>query len=291
MKTTQSIKALACTAMCFTLFQPAYADFKSDARKVFAENASSVFGLRGLLEVTVTMNGQQAGNQERPLWSNAAVIDEGLLVVAYKSLKPAVGTNLGNRPGLEIETELSELKLIDDSGEEYDAKLVLHDEVLGVAFIALDPAGENAADFSAKALDFSQDGEFQHLQELIGIARMPENMRFQAQVKTGEVTAIVERPRKLVHVTGISPSSPVFDQKGHVVGLIVVPKTKEGESPVPLLLPSKYIRNLVAQAKEKQAALADADAEGDNEPAEEEAKDGPATPEGEVKPSEEPAAE
>ncbi len=270
MKTTRFIKTLACTAMCFTLFQPAQADFTSDARKVFADNAPSVFGLRGLLEITVTMNGQQAGSQERPLWSNAAVIDEGLLVVAYKSLKPDVGTNAGNRPGLEIETELSELKLIDESGEEFDAKLVLHDEVLGVAFIALDPDGGNAGDFSAKALDLSQDAEIQHLQELVGIGRMPENMRFQAQVKKGTVTAIVERPRKLVHVSGLSPSSPVFNQSGQMVGVVVVPKTKEGESPVPLLLPSKYVRNLVAQAKEKQAALAEG---GDEEAPEEEGED------------------
>jgi hypothetical protein len=185
---------------------------------------------------------------------------------------------MGNRPGLEIETELSELKLIDQSGEEYDAKLVLHDEVLGVAFVALDPGGENAADFSAKALDFSKDAEFQHLQELIGIGRMPENMRFQAQLRAGEVTAIVERPRKLVHVTGIGASSPVFDEAGHVVGVIVVPKTKEGEAPVPLLLPSKYIRNLVPQAREKQAGLAEG---GEEDAAPESGSDAPAAEAGE----------
>lgn len=288
MKSNRSIQALACAAACVALFQPAHADFKSDARKVFADNAPSVFGLRGLLEVTVTMNGQQAGSQERPLWSNATVIDDGLLVAAYKSLKPDVGTNMGNRPGLEIETELSELKLIDESGEEYDAKLVLHDEVLGVAFIAIDPSGENAGEFSAKALDVSKDPEVQHLEELISIGRMPENLRFQGQVKTGAVTAMVARPRKLIHVSGVSPSAPVFTQGGDVVGFVVVPKTKEGEAAVPLVLPTKYVRNLVAQAKEKQTALA---AGGDEKEAPEAGGDEKEAPEASGDDPEKPAEE
>ena len=166
------------------------------------------------------------------------------------------GTNMGSRPGLEIETELSELKLIDESGEEFDAKLVLHDEVLGVAFIAIDPSGENAGSFPSKALDLSKDPEVQHLESLISIGRMPENLRFQGQVKTGEVTAMVARPRKLIHVSDVSPSTPVFTQTGDLLGFVVVPQTKEGEAPVPLVLPTKYVRDLVAQAKEKQAALA-----------------------------------
>ena len=58
MKSNRSITTLACAAACVALFQPVHADFTADARKVFADHAGSVFGLRGLLEVTVTMNGQ-----------------------------------------------------------------------------------------------------------------------------------------------------------------------------------------------------------------------------------------
>jgi len=255
MKPNESIKAFACAVLSVAFLLPVQADFKSDAREVFAAKAPSVYGVRGLLKISATMNGQPAGGQERPIWSNAAVVDEGLLVAAYQSLKPDVGASVGKRPGLEITTELSELKLIDESGEEYDAKLVLHDEDLGLAFIALDPAGERAGDFKAEALDLSKDVETQHLDELISIGRLPENMRFQAQVKKGVVTAIVERPRKLIHVADVGPSTPIFDQAGDLVGFIVVPKAKQGAPAVSVLLPSKYVRSLVDQAKEKQVAL------------------------------------
>lgn len=270
MKAIISTKSIASALLGLALIHPAQADFTSDARAVFAANSPSVFGVRGLLEISATMNGQPAGGQEQPVWSNATVIGDGLLVAAYQSLKPDVAANIGNRPGLEIITELSELKLIDEGGEEYDAKLVLHDESLGLAFIALDPAGENIGDFQPKALDISKDVELQHLDEVIGIGRLAENMRFQAQVRKGSVTAIVERPRKLINVSGMSPSSPVFEQDGGLVGFVVVPKAKEGSPPVPVVLPCKYVRDLVDQAKEKQAALtAEKSDEGDDEGSEE----------------------
>lgn len=270
MNRTKTTKALAFSALTLSLLLPAQADFNTDAREVFGANAPSVFGIRGLLKISATMNGQPMGGQEKSLWSNGTVIGDGLLVAAYQSLKPDVSASVGNRPGLKIETELSELKLIDEGGEEFDAKLVLHDEALGLAFIAIDPAGEKAGEFKAKALDVSQDVDVRHLDELIGIGRLPENMRFQAQVRTGQVTAIVERPRKLINVAQMTPSTPVFTQDGSVVGFVVVPKAREGSPAVPVLLPSKYVRDLLVQAKEKQTGLS---AEPADEKAEEQAEE------------------
>ena len=161
------------------------------------------------------------------------------------------------RPGLEITSDLSELKFIDEGGEEYDAKLVLHDEVLGLAFLALDPAGENAKSFKSPAIDLSQDVEVAHLEELIAIGRLPESLRFQAQVKTGAVTAIVKKPRTLIQIGQIGASNPIFNQSGAAVGFMVVPKSTQPGMPVgPVLLPNKYLRDLIVQAKEKQAELA-----------------------------------
>jgi len=257
MKAIRTLKALACAIPCLALAPTAMAEFRTEARKVFAEHQDSIYGVRALLKMTITMNGQQAGAQEQALWTNAAVIDEGLLVTSYRSLKPDVSASAPNRPGLQIETELSELKLIDASGEEYDAKLVLHDEVLGLAFVAIDPKSENSVNFKAKPLDYSHDSKLELLQQLIAIGRMGENMRYEGQLKTGEVTAIVEHPRTLAQVTGMSSSSTVFNESGQVVGMIVVQEAKRGQQPLPMLLPSKYIRDLVKQAKEKQAALSE----------------------------------
>lgn len=276
MKPNQLIKVIAVTALSLSAIVSAQADNKDAARKVFADNAPSVVGIRALLKIDVSMNGQPAGNQEKPLVSNGVVIADGLVACAYRTLKPDVAASIGNRPGLKIETALSEIKLIDSSGEEYDAKLVLHDEAIGLAFVAIDPKGDNAGEFKVKAVNISKDVEVKHLDELVGIGRLPEKMRSESRVSVGDVAAIVTRPRTFYLVQGMAMSNPVFTTSGDFVGLTVA--IKSGGA-VPVVMPAKYLRKLLDQAKVKQADLANEKA---TEPAKEEK---PAAPAKEEKPA------
>lgn len=251
MKSNTFTKLIAVAAISCSALTPAFADLKESARKVHTENAPSVFGLRGVLKIDVSMNGQPAGSQEKTLLSNGVVVADGLLAVAHRTINPDL-TAGAQRPGLELESSLSELKVIDPSGEEYDAKLVLHDADLGLAFVAINPEGDKAKDFKAKAIDISKDVEVQLLDELIGLGRLSEKMRSEALVNIGRVSAIVKRPRTLYVVPGLPVSSPVFAQDGSFVGLNVALKNS---GPMPVVLPAKYIRKVVDQAKEKQAEL------------------------------------
>ncbi|BDS08773.1 hypothetical protein NT6N_38130 [Oceaniferula spumae] len=253
MKLKNTAKLIAAFGIAFATIAPVSADFKEDARKVFADNAPSVIGVRGLLKVEASMNGKPAGNQDKPLHTNGVVIADGLVAVAYRTLKPDVASSVGNRPGLKIETDLSELKLVDASGEEYDAKLVLHDEDLGLAFVAIDPKGETAKDFKVKVVDISKDITVQHLDELVSIGRMSETLRSEARVTIGTVAAIVSRPRTIYICQGVAMSNPVFTSAGEFVGLTVSIKST-GAAPV--VIPAKYIRKVLDQAKAKQAELA-----------------------------------
>jgi len=246
-------KLIAVAGFAFAAIAPVSADFKEDARKVFTENAPSVIGVRGLLKIEASMNGKPAGSQDKPLHSNGVVVADGLVAVAYRTLKPDVSASVGKRPGLTIETELSELKLVTAEGEEYDAKLVLHDEDLGVAFVAVDPKGENAKDFKVKVVDISKDVTVQHLDELVAIGRMPEKLRSEARVSIATVASIVKRPRTIYICQGVSMSNPIFNSAGEFVGLTVSIKST-GAAPV--VIPAKYIRKVMGQAKTKQTELA-----------------------------------
>lgn len=252
MKATQLIQMFAVAGLSFTSMISAQAGLKEDARKVFTDHSPSVLGVRGVLKIDITMNGKPGGSQEKQLTSNGVVVADGLVAVAYRSIKPNLAASTGKRPGLKLESNLSELKLLDASGEEYDAKLVLHDEDLGLAFVALNPEGEKAKDFKVAAVDISKDIEIQVLDELVGIGRMSEKMRSEARVRIGEVSAIVKRPRTLYLVGGISMSNPVFTPKGDFVGLTVALKNSGA---LPVVIPAKYIRKVIDQAKEKQAEL------------------------------------
>lgn len=253
MKLTKLINTIAIAGLSLSAIVTAQADSKEAARKVFADNAPSVLGIRGLLKIEASMNGQPAGNQEKQLTSNGVVVADGLVAVAYRTIKPDLAASVGKRPGLKIESDLAELKLLDSSGEEYDAKLVLHDEDLGLAFVAIDPKGDNAKDFKVKAVDISKDVEVKHLDELVGIGRLSEKMRSEGRVTLGSVSAIVKRPRTLYIVQGVAMSNPIFTQAGEFVGLTVALKNSGG---TPILLPAKYLRKVLDQAKAKQAELA-----------------------------------
>lgn len=252
MKATQLIKLFAAFGIGFSALLPAHAGIQEDARKVYEEKTPSVLGVKGVLTVNVTMNGQPGGSQEKTLWSNGVVVSDGLVAVAYRTIKPNLAAGGGVQPGIKLESELSEIKLVDASGEEYDAKLVLHDEDLGLAFVAINPEGDNAKDFKAAAIDLSKDVKIKHLDELVALSRMPEKMRSVGRVTTGQVSAIVERPRTLYLVQNVAMSNPVFTSTGEFVGLTVALKNSGA---MPVVIPAKYIRKVIGQAKEKQAEL------------------------------------
>ena len=253
MKLTKLINTIAIAGLSLSAVVTAQVDSKEAARKVFADNAPSVLGLRGLLKLEVSMNGKPGGSQEKALTSNGVVVADGLLAVAYRTIKPNLAATMASRPGLKIESDLAELKLLDSSGEEYDAKLVLHDEDLGLAFVAIDPKGDNAKEFKFKAVDISKDVEVKHLDELVGIGRLSEKMRSEGRVSLGSVSAIVKRPRTLYIVQGVAMSNPIFTQAGEFVGLTVALKNSGA---MPIVMPAKYLRKVLDQAKAKQAELA-----------------------------------
>ena len=255
MKLKSLFKFLTVATLSLGSISVASADSDAEAlRKVYNEKKASVYGVKGILKLNITFNGQ-AQNQEAPLWSNATCIGDGILVASYASLSPQLGAG---RPGLEVTKELEGLKLINAAGEEFDAKLILHDEDLGLAFLALDPKGENAAGWKATAIDISKDVELKHLDTTVNISRHNTNFRYQTGVTKGSVATILEKPRKSYQIIGASMSAPCFTTTGDFIGITVASSSPvaKGQQPQAVTIPAKYIRNLVEQAKAKQAELA-----------------------------------
>lgn len=252
MKPTKLIKLLAITSLSLGTISPAPAVETSVKREIYNSNKASVFGVKGILKITATIQGQ-VKNQEGKIWSNATNISKGLLVAAYASISPDVG---GNNPNIEITKEIEGLKLINAAGEEFDAKLVLHDEDLGLAFIALDPKGENAAKWKDQIVDISKDIELQHLDETINISRYASHFHYQSAVTLGTVSSILEKPRKLYQIINTAMSAPSFSEAGEFIGITVAkPSTTQEQASPPVTIPAKYIRKLVDQAISQQAAL------------------------------------
>ena len=144
MKTTKLIKLIAIAGLSLSAISPALAVDTAAKREIYNTNEGSVFGVKGILKITATIQGQ-VKNQEAQIWSNATCIGDGLLVAAYGSISPNVG---GNMPNIEITKEIEGLKLINSAGEEFDApldgiveKLVSHHDILRVSYIKQEDGG------------------------------------------------------------------------------------------------------------------------------------------------------
>ena len=175
--------------------------------------------------------------------------------------------------GVEVKTKLAEIKFVDEAGEEFDAKLILHDEDLDLAFLALDPKAENAEAWEIKGIDISSDPTARLLDDVISMSRQSATLRFASSLRVGTVKSVVKRPRILYAVDGVSPGAPAFAADGAFLGLVTLRKSAAGkQQPVPVILPSKYIRKLVPQAVEKQEALKTAPVEEKPAPEEKEEK-------------------
>ena len=107
MKLTKLINTIAIAELSLSAIVTAQADSKEAARKVFADNAPSVLGVRGLLKLEISMNGKPGGNQEKALTSNGVVVADGLVAVAYRTIQPNLAASMASRPGQRADTKLT----------------------------------------------------------------------------------------------------------------------------------------------------------------------------------------
>lgn len=234
-------------------------DSKAAARKVFDTNHSMVYGIKSMVKLEASMGGKQVMNREMPAYGIGTVIADGMLVTSYRTIKPKAQANVqgvarAQAQGLVLNTNVKDIKLIDGSGEEFDAKLVLHDEDLDLAFVALDRKAENAESWSCEPVDISGDVELSHLDDVVYLSRAGESMRFQPSVRVGQVHTVIKRPRRLYATDNLVLGGASFNTAGQFVGLGIRKASGSGGE-FSAVLPAKYIRKLLPQAIEKAANI------------------------------------
>jgi len=242
-----------CTLATFILLinPTATASEITDKREIYNKNKGAVHGVKATLKITATINGQLQ-KQEAKIWSNATCINDRLLVASYSSISPNLG---GARPDVNISKEIEGLKIINKTGTEFDAKLVLHDKDLGLAFLAIDPKGTNASNWKSNVIDISKDIQLKHLDQTINISRYAGHFNYQSAATIGSVSAIIEKPRLFYQIINSAMSAPSFNSDGQFVGITSTKEAAVGKAPTPITIPAKYIRKLSEHAKALQANL------------------------------------
>jgi len=252
MKLTKLIKIITFASISLASVSPCLAVSPEEKRQIYNAYKDCVYGLKGTLKISATYQGE-IRNEEAKVWSNATNIGKGLLVVAYSSISP----NFPGGPNVEITKEISALQLVNSDGVEFEAKLLIHDEELDLAFIAVDPKGSNIAKWKDQIVDISSDPELKHFDETINISRYAEHFDFQTAVTIGTVSAIIEKPRKLYQVLNSSMSAPSFNDQGKFIGITISKTTKEAnnQNSTPVTIPAKNIRKFVKLANDYKSKL------------------------------------
>lgn len=265
------------------------ADFQATSRQLIQTYGDSVVGVQGVLAINAKIMGQVAQQQEQEVNSSAAVVSEdGYLIASLSSLDPSESMNGqtidigGSKQTLEIEADLSDLKVYLQDGTSYDARSVLRDPQSDLILLKIDDA--DAADQTWVPVPLAADvATPAMLDEVLMLGRHDASLDRSLIAGQTSIEALVERPRPLFIPHLGAPSQIVFNAAGEVIGLstqrIAVGGGAGGMGGTLVIQPVSEIQRLIDQAAEapetgeepaetgEEAQPAEADEEAAEQPA------------------------
>ena len=202
-------------------------------RQVLAKHQDAVVAVRVVLKVGISMGGQTAPKREQKVETTGVVLDpSGLIVASYatvdptESVKSALASRGGRPDDMQIETEITDLKIVLPDQSEIAGQVVLRDADLDLAFIR--PNEKPAKPLVA--VDLAASAKLQILDEVVVINRLGKVGNRVAAVSLGRIEAVMAKPRTfyvLGQTTwGYSLGAPVFALDGKAAGLVLLRNTK-----------------------------------------------------------------
>jgi hypothetical protein len=240
-----------------------------EASKVVDKYAKAVVQVEATL--TISAEGPLAdrlgGDREQKVNALGTIICEsGLTVCSLMSIDPTAAMGTIDLPGgqgsVSFKGVLSDVKIVLSDGTEIEARVVLNDEDLDLAFIAPKDKLEKDVAGQIAAVDLEQAGKADRLDPVIRISRLDKDLSRELAVQIDRISAIVTKPRLIYLIGGARTGSPVFTTEGKVLGLMTFRKKAGGASSrgrtgtlngVPVVLPAKDIKKIADQAREELA--------------------------------------
>jgi hypothetical protein len=216
----------------------AWADAAAEkGRHVLQQNQNAVVTLRIVVKVGMSYGGQTTPKKEQKLETVGVVLDpNGLIVASYatvdptESLKSVYGAAIAGRGGriedMNVETEITDLKILIADQTELAGQVVLRDTDLDLIFIR--PTEPPAKPMPV--VNFAKPGTLQLLDEVVVLNRLSAAGNRTPAVSLGRIESVLMKPRTfyvLGQTTwGYSLGAPVFALDGKVAGLVLLRNTK-----------------------------------------------------------------
>ncbi len=228
------------------------------ARAVFEKTKDSVIWVTAVVNIEITGGGRNLGAREQKVQAIGTVIDpSGLVAAALSAIDP--GTNItgntmnigGESVKITAKSTHSQVKLLLPNGTEIDAKIVLTDDVLDLAFVLPEKAGTK---LDLPVVKMEKNPKVEVLEEVVCIGRMPKAMDQAPAVATSEISSIVTKPR-MFYTGGRTLGGPVFNLDGQPLGITTSYKADMGggQSAISLVIvPAEEVAKSAKQALEKK---------------------------------------
>jgi S1-C subfamily serine protease len=272
-KTMLTRRSLACGVALFACVAPAAAlaqtaDDRAAARALLAKHGDAVITVMGTLKARMSRNGQDRPAPDQAVQASGTVLDgSGLTVVSLAAIDP--GALIGRNPAfaaakVNIETELTDVKLRLADGTEVPARVVLRDTDQDLLFVR--PAEPRQA---ALASVDTASPLLSPLDLAVVVQRLQELAEWKPAASLGTVEVVIEKPRRFyllsVATQGTGVGASVFTIKGEFAGIIGLRASEDARhnalngmsgtvlqtlGMVPVVIPAADIREIAKQASQ-----------------------------------------
>jgi len=249
-------------------------DGKKAAEEILNKWQDAVITVKVVVNVRFVVEGRESDEMEEVIETIATVIDSsGLAVLSYSSVDPMriLGDflkQMQNVPNVNIESDITDVKMFMADGQEIPATIVMRDNDLDLVFIRSMKKFEKPV--SAIAMIKDTD-ELSVMDEVLILTRLGNMTGRIPSISLFRVEAVVKKPRVFYVIDEDAISgrlgAPVFSIDGKLVGLLVLNRRQAEEKKfsmsdlfggasrtgiLPGILPADEIAAVAKQAREKQ---------------------------------------
>jgi S1-C subfamily serine protease len=268
------VRHTTCTALLAALLIGAAAtaaaqstEDRAAARDVMTRRGDAVITVLGTLKARMSQAGRDRPAPDQAVQASATVLDgTGLTVVALSTVDP--GSILAKNPAfnaakMNLETELTDVKLRLADGTEVPAKIVLRDSDLDLLFLR--PAAAPAKPMpSVEAVS----SPFNAVDAIVLVRRAQEVADWKPAASIATIEVAVEKPRRFYLLSTAATAgglgSSVFDLKGQFGGIVTLRASQDARhnalngmlggmlqtlGMVPVVVPASEIREIAKQAE------------------------------------------
>lgn len=196
-------------------------------REILQKNKTAVVTVMLVVKERFSMGGAGSNEYEMKMEATGTVIDpSGLTVLSLFRIDPSAMTEaMGEEDeGAKVTFEIVSTKILLDSGDEIDARVVLRDADLDLAFVR--PVS-SSPDKPFAYIDLSNQAQPQVLDQIAAINRLGKVARRTYAVCLDRIEAIVEKPRT-IYIPSQTQSGnatlgcPAFAMDGKMIGIAVM---------------------------------------------------------------------